>query len=238
MTTNNETTEHNPFAHDSTADVLTMIEREAVSIEQQVCGLLNFAAHAVIRGVREVQRRVSEQETAVYGYCTLCREAQTKCDEDLCCLSCGTDLAPVADHGADVLTEAFGALDQRIAALEAENARLKVRAEAREAQLAHALRRLDEQDLPESDVRQVLGGLRASGAATAWWSWDNHGETGAWVTVAGGREAEVDAAMLAIAFYADPRPNVGEGVRYYSTDGTPPWEAPDEAVVPRGGVGC
>jgi hypothetical protein len=228
MTTINETTEHNPFAHDSTADVLTMIEREAVSIEQQVCGLLNFAAHAVIRGVREVQRRVLEQETAVHGYCTLCREAQTKCDEDLCCLSCGTDLAPVADHGADVLTEAFGELDQRIAALEADAARLRIRAEAREAQLRHAQARLNRLGHGAADVDSVCSGLEASGAATVANWWDGFGDAEAIIIVTPGREAEVDAAMLAIAFYpsGSGSPKVGEGVRYYSTDGTPPWEAP------------
>lgn len=105
---------------------------------------------------------------------------------------------------------------------------LRIALSAREAQLRHALGRLNRAGLPQSDVQDVLNGLEASGAATVANWWDGFGDAEAIITVAPGREAEVDAAMLAIAFYPSGRgsPEVGEGVRYYSTDGTPPWEAP------------
>lgn len=122
-------------------------------------------------------------------------------------------------------------LESDLALRDSEAASFRTRAEAREAQLAHALSRLNRAGLPQSDVQDVLNGLEASGAATVANWWDGFGDAEAIITVAAGREAEVDAAMLAIAFYPSGRgsPEVGEGVRYYSTDGTPPWEVSDGA---------
>lgn len=115
---------------------------------------------------------------------------------------------------------------ERIAALEAENARLRIRAEAREAQLAHAQDRLRRLRQPAMDVRAIFYRLKGSGAALDTRFWDGVGEAEARVTVAAGRAAEVDAAMLEIGLYpvGVPVPE-GDGMAHgYSTDGTRPWE--------------
>ena len=144
------------------------------------------------------------------------------------------------DDGLYAAEDELAEVRRRVAVLEAENARLKVRAEAREAQLRHAQDRLHRLRQPEADVRRIFDRLKGSGAAvdTRWWS--HPGEAEALITVAEGRAAEVDAAMLAIGLYPAgvPIPGPDGASHSYSTDGTPPWEAPDEAVVPRGGAGC
>jgi hypothetical protein len=217
------------FGTHSTNDLMDGIEANLDELLGQTEGTAMGIVYVVRDEFTELRRRVveAEQASTVTGYCTACREAQTTCDEDMCCLSCGRDLAPVADHGAEVLTEALGALDQRIAALEAEASRLRIRAEAREAQLAHAQDRLRRLGQADADVQGTLDRLQASGAAIEARWWDGFGDAEARVTVAEGRSAEVDAAMLAVGFYpvGVPVPTPGGMARGYSTDGTRPWEA-------------
>jgi hypothetical protein len=126
-------------------------------------------------------------------------------------------------NGVDLRT----APAMRIASLEAEVARLRIRAEAREAQLAHAQDRLRRLRQPAMDVRAIFYRLKGSGAAWDTRFWDGVGEAEARVTVAAGRAAEVDAAMLEIGLYpvGVPVPEGDGMVHGYSTDGTPPWEA-------------
>lgn len=125
-----------------------------------------------------------------------------------------------SNEAADLLAE----LGRATATIEL----LRIALSAREAQLRHAQARLRLLGHPAADVESVCSGLEASGAATVANWWDGFGDAEAIITVTPGREAEVDAAMLAIGFYpvGVPVPLPDGMARYYSTDGTPPWEAP------------
>lgn len=133
---------------------------------------------------------------------------------------------PLAGALRELNAVALRAMDRADVA-EAQASRLRVRAEAREAQLAHAQDRLRRLRQPAMDVRAIFYRLKGSGAAWDTRFWDGVGEAEARVTVAAGRAAEVDAAMLEIGLYpvGVPVPEGDGMVHGYSTDGTPPWEA-------------
>lgn len=132
---------------------------------------------------------------------------------------------------SDPLAERVAELEAELQRLQADVARLRIRAEAREAQLRHAQARLNRLRQPAMDVPAIFSRLKGSGAAWDTRFWDGLGEAEARVIVAEGRAAEVDAAMLEIGLYpvGVPVPEGDGMVHGYSTDGTPPWEASDEA---------
>lgn len=119
-------------------------------------------------------------------------------------------------------------LKDRIAALEAEVARLRIRAEAREAQLKYAHKKLGRDSLTFDDVHTVLCQFREAGLISGGW-WNHKGTTTEVVIAIAPENVHIaDAYLLPLRLYPVGKPqSEPEGVsRCYSTDGTPPWEAP------------